>query len=93
MKRLLPVGSVLKLNVESNKKWMIFARLVKEKEQDQFMWDYCACLVPQGFQEQEKLRFFNHDEIQQLLFIGYQDEEELQYSAALADIKNDMDKK
>lgn len=87
MTRLLPVGTVVKLDTNSEDKYMIFARLAKKSENDSVLWDYCACRVPQGFTNQDNVRFFAHSDIQQLLFIGFQDEEELQYSIALGEIK------
>lgn len=92
MKRLLPLGTVLKLDQESAEKVMIISRLVrKEKEEDQ-MWDYCGCIVPQGINNQSELKFFNHSDVRQLLFIGFQDEEELKYSTALSSYESEQAK-
>lgn len=88
MNRLLPVGTVVKLDIKSEIKYMIFARMVKKEEGDKNLYDYCGCRVPQGAAKQENLVFFKHGDIKQLLFIGYQDEEELQYSGTLAEIRN-----
>jgi hypothetical protein len=91
MKRLLPVGTVLKLNPESDEKVMIIGRLVKDGEGDK-MWDYCGCMVPHGINSEEKLAFFDQEQIKQLLFIGFQDEEELKYGIALATYKEEQTK-
>ncbi|MCY6958012.1 DUF4176 domain-containing protein [Clostridium brassicae] len=84
MKRLLPVGSIVMLDLEKKEKIMIIGRLLRLTEDDEVIWDYCGCLVPQGLQTPEQLRMFNHKEIKRLLFVGYQDEEELGYSLALS---------
>lgn len=87
MKRLLPIGTVLKLNPEEKEKIMIIGRLVRKNEEDLDIWDYCACIAPMGIIGGENLIFFNHEQVKQLLFIGFQDEEELQVSFALGEEK------
>lgn len=89
MKRTLPLGTILKLDLDSDEKIMIIGRLIKDTAGDNKEWDYCGCHVPHGINDKESLKFFNHEEIRRLLFIGYQDEEELQYSIALAAYKNE----
>jgi len=79
MKRLLPIGTVLKLNPESDEKVMIVGRLVKEGTEGDKMWDYCGYMVPHGISSEEKLAFFDQEQVKQLLFIGFQDEDELKY--------------
>ncbi|MGL5150369.1 MAG: DUF4176 domain-containing protein [Clostridium sp.] len=83
MIKLLPIGSVVMTDIESNEKIMILGKLVRKQEEGE-IFDYCACIAPFGVQTQENLRFFNHEEIKRLLFIGFQDEEELQYSLTLS---------
>ena len=83
MKRLLPIGSVIMLDLEKKEKIMIIGRLVRKSDEEDTVWDYCGCLAPYGLQTPEQFRVFNHDEIRRLLFIGFQDEEELNYSAVL----------
>lgn len=82
MKRLLPIGSIVILDLEKKEKVLIIGRVVRRTEEEDTIWDYCGCLAPYGLQAPEGLRMFNHEEIRRLLFVGYQDEEELQYSLA-----------
>jgi len=84
MKRLLPIGTILKLDPESDEKVMIVGRLVKRGAEGDKMWDYCGCVAPQGINSEEELVFFDHEQVKQLLFIGFQDEDELKYGIALA---------
>lgn len=81
MKRLLPLGSIIMVESEGETKLMIIGRLIKKEVGDETIWDYCACKAPTGVSD-DSLAFFNHEQISRLLFIGYQDEEELQYSYA-----------
>ncbi|AQR94899.1 DUF4176 domain-containing protein [Clostridium saccharoperbutylacetonicum] len=87
MNRLLPVGSVVMLDLDIKEKVMIIGRLMKMTEEDGTIWDYCGCIIPQGLQNPEQIRLFNHKDIRRLLFVGYQDEEELGYSLALSEEK------
>lgn len=87
MNRLLPVGSVVMLDLDKKEKVMIIGRLMKMTEEDSTIWDYCGCIIPQGLQNSEQIKLFNHKDIRRLLFIGYQDEEELGYSIALSEEK------
>jgi hypothetical protein len=72
----------------SEEKLMVISRLVKASEQDQRTWDYCACVTPNGFTQTDSLRFFNQEDIEQLVFIGYQDDLELRYAVALRDFRD-----
>lgn len=81
MKRLMPLGTIVTLDLENNTKLMVIGRLVKKNESEKKIWDYCACRVPVGIADND-LSFFDHEQVKRLLFIGFQDEEELQYSYA-----------
>lgn len=83
MKRLLPNGTVVRLEDDFKKKFMIIGRLVKNKDQDLQVWDYVGCELPMGIQTESNLKFFNHEQVKQLIFIGLQDQDELSYSFLL----------
>lgn len=89
MKRLLPPGTIVMLDLEKKEKVMIIGRSVRKTEEDNTIWDYCGCLVPQGLSTPDQIRIFNHSEIKRLLFIGFQDEQELGYSLELSKIQED----
>lgn len=83
MKRLLPVGTILMLDLETKEKIMIIGRVVRKSEDSKEFWDYCGCRAPYGLENNQELKFFNHEDIKRLLFIGYQDEEEIMYSLSV----------
>lgn len=87
MAKLLPLGTIVINDLEKNEKVLIIGRLIK-KELDGEVFDYCGCTVPLGIQANKELIFFNHSDIKRLLFIGFQDEEELKY-AVTATIERD----
>ena len=50
----------------------------REKE-----YDYSACLYPEGMLNSKDVVLFNHDQIQMIYFIGFQDIEELHFRSLL----------
>lgn len=73
----LPIGSVVLLK-EAKKRIMVYGRKMKSKDDDQ-EYDYIGCLYPEGYLESDDVILFNHDQIQMVYFIGFQDLEEIVY--------------
>lgn len=86
MKKLLPIGSVVLLR-EANKRIMIYGRLQNNISNGKF-YDYVACSYPEGNLDANKAILFNHEDIEKIYFIGFQDTEEIEYSK-LIDINYD----
>lgn len=78
MKELLPIGSVVLLK-ESNKRIMIYGRFQKQANEEGTLWDYVGCLYPEGNISPEASILFNHEQIEMVYFIGFQDQEEFEY--------------
>ena len=74
-KELLPTGSVVRLK-NGTKRIMICGRL-QQRERDLKIFHYCACYYPEGILNSDELFLFQHDDIDVVCFIGYQDEEEV----------------
>ena len=86
MKKYLPIGSVVLLK-ESQKRIMIVG--VKQKQVDtNKVWDYCACLYPEGILNPDKLFLFDAEQIERLYFIGFQDGEGLAFIKKLNDLED-----
>lgn len=81
MKSLLPIGSVVLLK-DSNKRIMIYGRLQYETGTET-MYDYVACYYPEGNIGPDKSFLFNHDDIERIYFIGFQDIEEFAFQKML----------
>ena len=77
---LVTMPTVSNVKAETKEKVMIIGRLVRKSEESKEVWDYCGCRAPYGLEDNKELKFFNHEDIKRLLFIGYQDEEEIIYS-------------
>ncbi len=74
----LPAGSVVLLK-ESTKKIMIIGYLQARPEDTSKVYDYCACLYPEAYQDANHLYLFNHDQIETIYSVGYIDQEHLAF--------------
>ena len=84
--KFLPIGSVVLLK-DSTKRVMIVG--VKQKQVDsEKIWDYSACLFPEGIIDPDRLYLFDAEQIDKLFFIGLQDGESMQFLDRL----NNMEK-
>ena len=76
-KDLLPLGSVVLLK-EGKKRLMICSR-IQTRAGEETIFDYSGCLYPEGIVSADSMYFFNHDAIDRVYFIGFQDAEELAF--------------
>lgn len=89
MSRVLPLGSVFKMDIKSEQKYMIVSRIVKNPDDGKY-YDYCACELPVGVCTNRPVIYANLEDIKQLMFIGYQDEMELAISVKLAEDRDEL---
>lgn len=78
----LPIGSVVSLK-GIEKRVMIYG-IAQEviQEEESKIYDYLACIFPEGHVGEEKI-LFNQEDISAIFFIGFQDSEQLLYRAGL----------
>lgn len=74
---LLPIGTVCKLK-EDNELVMIIGQYFIDEEAN-IASDYIACLYPYGAKSSDKNILFNHDSIEKIYYMGYSDDDELNY--------------
>ncbi len=86
MKKYLPIGSVVLLK-DSQKRIMIIGVKQKQANSDK-IWDYCACLYPEGIIDPEQLFLFDAEQIERLYFVGLQDGEGLAFLETLNSLDN-----
>ena len=84
MKKFLPIGSVVLLK-NSQKRIMIVGVKQKQVDSDK-VWDYSACLYPEGILDPDKLFLFDSEQIERLYFIGFQDAEGMAFLKRLAEL-------
>ena len=75
MSKILPIGSIVYLN-KGNQKLMILNRgvTIHQNKQD-VLFDYSAAIYPMGLNP-DQLFYFNHEDVDRIVFKGYSDEEE-----------------
>lgn len=84
IEKYLPVGSVVLLR-GGEKRIMIIGRAEREQASGR-SWDYLACPYPEGFLGADNAYLCDHDQIERVFFIGFQDGEELAYAERLAQV-------
>lgn len=89
MTALLPIGSIVLLK-ESSKRLMIYGRMQKEVDGER-IWDYIACLYPEGNINPDHSFLFDHDQIENIYFLGFQDEEEMKFQKYMESMSNSLD--
>ena len=80
-KTYLPIGSVVLLK-NGKKRVMIYGRKIKANGEET-VYDYLGCLYPEGALSSKNVILFNHEQIQMVYFIGFQDLEEIAFRQQL----------
>lgn len=73
-KKLLPIGSVVLLK-EGTKKLMIIGIKPVTSEKPNEIYDYIGVLYPEGFLSNDYNFLFNHENINDVVFTGYNNPE------------------
>ena len=84
VKDLLPIGSVVVLN-GGEKKLMIFGIKQLDEENDGVEYDYAGVPYPEGNIGTDVQYVFNHDDIAEIYFRGYEDEEHEEFIKLLSE--------
>lgn len=79
--KYLPIGSIVLLK-EGEKRIMITGYYVTNVS-DNKIYDYSACIYPEGIVDNKTIILFNHEDISRIIFTGYSDEEEKKHKVAL----------
>jgi len=75
IKDLLPIGSVVLLKKEEEKKLMVMGIKATNVGGDEKEYDYSGILYPEGYVGDELIYAFNHGDIGEVFQRGYEDEE------------------
>ncbi|MED0987644.1 DUF4176 domain-containing protein [Bacillus paramycoides] len=73
--QLFPIGSIVILK-EGTKKLMIFGRKQQVETDEVRKFDYMGCPYPEGYLNPDFTYLFNHNDIQEVVSTGYEDQEE-----------------
>lgn len=83
IKNLLPIGSVVLLK-DGEKRLMICGILQNDEGNTNKTYDYMGVLYPEGHIGEGYQYLFNHEDVVQVFFRGYDDEERTQFIEKLA---------
>lgn len=83
--KVLPIGSVVLLN-GAQRRVMIIGYQRTAASNEEHIYDYCGCPYPEGYISPEKTLLFDHDQIDRLISIGFQNAEEVQFQEKLKEI-------
>ena len=90
IEKYLPIGTVVLLK-GGDKKIMITGFGVVTEEDKNKMWDYSACLYPEGILTSAQTCLFNHDQIEKIYYMGYIDDEEKTFKKNLDEVLKKID--
>lgn len=83
--KTLPIGSVVLLK-NATKRLMILGYCRYTAEDQNKVYDYCGCTYPEGFLSPEKTAVFDHDQIERIYSLGFQNEEQFAFREKLVQI-------
>ena len=81
--KLLPIGSVVMLK-EGTKEVMITGFYSVPENDKNKIYDYCGCLFPEGVMSSNENLLFNHDQIANVLYMGFSNQQEKEFKQKLA---------
>lgn len=92
LEKYLPIGTVVLLK-KGKIKLMINGYCMMEGNDESKVYDYVGCIYPFGMLGSDKNFLFNHDQIDKIYFIGYSDQEQVDFIKGLKETvaKNDQE--
>ncbi len=81
-KKFLSIGSVVMLK-GAKKALMIIGFCAGTSDEKEKKYDYLGCLYPVGVFSEKSYFFFNHDDIDKVIYLGYTDQEDKEFRSKL----------
>ena len=89
--KFLPIGSVVLLK-GGKKRAMITGFCSVAQEKPDKIYDYSGCVYPEGYLSSNQVCLFDHDQIDKIFSVGYEDEEENIFKEKLNKIVDTLEK-
>ena len=86
--KYLPIGTVVLLK-NGKKKLMIIGFCSSEKNKNNVVYDYSGCLYPEGLLSSEQIALFNHEQIAEIVSIGFSNNEDIEFKNKLKQMVSD----
>lgn len=84
LEKYLPIGSIV--IIEDGEKKLMITGFCAINEEDSTTYDYCACIYPEGYLAADNVFLFNHDQIKEIFYLGYDDDEEKEFKKVLKEL-------
>ena len=85
--KILPLGSVVLLH-NGTKKVMVIGYGMKTPENPDKIYDYCGCVFPEGVLRSDITCVFDKEQIQEIYFAGFQNEESNEFLQKVSSLVN-----
>jgi hypothetical protein len=90
--KYLPLGTIVLLK-DAKKKMMIIGYEIETEDENRTIYNYMGCLYPEGFIEDNVHLLFNHEQIGQVIFMGFSNEESIELHKVLKELVNKRNNK
>lgn len=90
--KFLPIGSVVSIKKGDKKIMIVGYASVDANKMDQ-IYDYCACLFPEGIIRTDQNLLLNHEDIKEIISLGYVDEEQQTFNETLKQLLDEKNRK
>ena len=77
-----PIGTVVLLKGGKKRAMITGFCSVAQENQDK-IYDYSGCVYPEGYLSSNQVCLFDHDQIEKIFFVGFEDEEEKSFKEKL----------
>lgn len=81
-KQLLPIGSVVQLK-DATARVMVMGYLAVGASRPDYIWDYSGIKFPIGLMDANEIYQFNHEQVEMIYALGYQDMEQFIFADRL----------
>ena len=88
--KYLPIGSVVLLKGGKKRAMITGFCSVAQDNQDK-IYDYSGCVYPEGYLSSNQVCLFDHDQIEKIFFLGFEDEEETIFKEKLKVIVKNLE--
>ena len=87
--KFLPIGTVVLLK-GGRKRAMITGFCSVAQENPEKIYDYSGCVYPEGYLSSNQVCLFDHNQIEKIFFLGFEDDEEKVFKDKLNKIVNSL---
>ena len=89
--KFLPIGTVVLLKGGKKRAMITGFCSVAQENQDK-IYDYSGCVYPEGYLSSNQVCLFDHEQIEEIYFVGFEDDEEKAFKEKLNTIVSNLEK-